>query len=77
MPIYEYTCNSCDTKFELRRPFNQSDAPATCPKCNQSAERVLSKFACFSMSDGGSATPVGGSSCSSCGGSSCSTCGAG
>lgn len=75
MPIYEYLCHTCDSKFEMMRPFSLSEASATCPTCKKSAERVLSTFACFSVSDGGSATPVGGSSCGCCSSSSCSTCG--
>ena len=78
MPIYEYSCHSCETKFELMRPFSQSTSPATCPTCKKTAERILSTFACFTVSEGGSATPVGGtSSCATCGGSHCSTCNAG
>jgi putative FmdB family regulatory protein len=75
MPIYEYVCRKCDSKFELMRPFSLSDAPASCPTCKKTAEKLLSTFACFSVSDGGSATPVGGSSCASCASGSCSTCG--
>jgi putative FmdB family regulatory protein len=78
MPIYEYECRKCDSKFELMRPFSLSSAPASCPTCKKSAHRVPSTFACFTVSDGGSATPVGGgSSCASCASGSCSTCGAG
>jgi len=60
MPIYEYSCHSCETKFELMRPFSQSTSPATCPTCKKSSERIMSTFACFTVSAGGSATPVGG-----------------
>jgi putative FmdB family regulatory protein len=78
MPIYEYSCKTCDNKFEMMRPFSQSTSPASCPTCKKTAKRVMSTFACFSVNDGGSATPVGGtSSCATCGGASCSTCGAG
>ena len=77
MPIYEYTCHSCDTKFELMRPFSQSTSAATCPACKGQADRILSTFACFTTSDGGSASPLAGTSscsCGSCSGGSCSTC---
>ncbi len=78
MPIYEYSCQACDSKFELMRPFSQSTSPASCPTCKKTARRLMSSFACFTVNDGGSATPVAGtSSCASCGGSNCSTCGAG
>ena len=80
MPIYEYSCRSCDTKFELMRPFSQSASPAACPTCKNSAERILSTFACFTVNEGGSASPVAGTSscsCGTCGGGSCATCSAG
>ena len=80
MPIYEYNCHSCENKFELMRPFSQSKSAATCPNCKNSAERVLSTFACFTVNDGGSASPVAGTSscsCGSCSGGSCGTCHAG
>ena len=76
MPIYEYVCRDCGNKFELLRPFSQVNKPAACPKCHKTAKKKLSTFASFSMSEGGSPTPIaGGSSCSTCGSSSCSTCG--
>ncbi len=75
MPIYEYLCPSCELKFELLRPLSQAGEAASCPCCHKSAERILSKFACFSTSDSGLTSPVGGSSCSSCGATSCDTCG--
>ncbi|MBI4295841.1 MAG: zinc ribbon domain-containing protein [Chloroflexi bacterium] len=74
MPIYEYVCSDCGLKFELMRQLSQSSDGATCPHCQHLASRVLSSFACFSATDGGSATPVGGSGCSGCSASSCGTC---
>lgn len=38
MPIYEYACPACG-RFELRRPFDQAGAPATCPTCGAGASR--------------------------------------
>ncbi len=76
MPIYEYSCHKCDYEFELMRPISQSSAAATCPKCKHDADRKLSTFASFSVSSGGSVTPVAGtgSTCATCGGTHCSTC---
>ncbi|MBI4496706.1 MAG: zinc ribbon domain-containing protein [Chloroflexi bacterium] len=45
MPIYEYTCPTCDVRFEVLRAMSQSDAPATCPAGHEGAQRVLSSFA--------------------------------
>ena len=74
MPLYEYLCQRCETKFELLRPMSRSDEPATCPSGHEGAERVLSMFSSFSKGADGFSTPVGGSPCSSCSSGSCSTC---
>ncbi len=74
MPIYEYVCPACEDKFELIRPLSQSTEAATCPKCEKSAERILSSFACFSTDERGLSSMIGGNSCSSCGAASCDTC---
>ncbi len=74
MPIYEYTCTDCNLKFELIRPLSQATEAATCPKCEGSAERVLSTFACFSADESGIPSAVGGSPCASCSSDSCDTC---
>jgi putative FmdB family regulatory protein len=75
MPIYEYYCSDCKFKFELLRPLSKATAPADCPRCQQTAERILSTFACFSTNESGFSAPVGGGSCASCGATDCSTCG--
>ena len=77
MPIYEYVCSDCGSKFELLRPLSQSNEGASCPRCHNSAQRKLSAFASFSKNEVGESTPLAGtgSSCASCNASSCSTCG--
>ncbi|MFC2034755.1 zinc ribbon domain-containing protein [Chloroflexota bacterium] len=74
MPIYEYVCTDCESRFELLRPLSQSSDAASCPRCQQSAQRILSSFASFSTNDSGLTAPIGGNACSSCGSSSCGTC---
>jgi len=74
MPIYEYVCSDCNLKFELLRPLSQAAEAASCPHCQQSAERVLSTFACFSTDESGLTSPVGGNSCASCSLPNCDTC---
>ena len=74
MPIYEYVCSDCDVKFELLRPLSQSGEAGSCPHCQQSAERVLSNFACFTTDDSGLSSMIGGNPCASCGADSCDTC---
>lgn len=75
MPIYEYICPSCEYRFEILRPLSKATEAASCPRCQNDAERKLSTFACFSTNDMGLSAPVGGSACSSCSTGSCSTCG--
>jgi len=74
MPIYEYVCYDCDSKFEKLRPVSQSNEGAPCPQCLKEAERVLSTFACFSTNESGIPASVGGNSCTSCASGSCATC---
>ncbi|MBM4445075.1 MAG: zinc ribbon domain-containing protein [Chloroflexi bacterium] len=75
MPVYEYWCHDCKTKFEMLRPLSQSGDGAACPRCSRLAQRAMSRFASFSKSEGGVTTPVGGSSCGGCSATSCSSCG--
>ena len=40
MPLYEYRCNDCLARFELRGSF--SDGPESlCPKCKGKAQRII------------------------------------
>ena len=41
MPIYEYQCNHCVCRFDLKRGFDD-DSPAICPQCGSEAGRVFS-----------------------------------
>ena len=51
MPLYEYQCNACSNKFELRQKF--SDPPAKeCPKCGGEVAKLISSTA-FSLKGGG------------------------
>jgi len=44
MPIYEYSCKSCQERFDSIRPMSQRDEPATCPGCGGLGERQVSAF---------------------------------
>jgi putative FmdB family regulatory protein len=75
MPLYEYYCSQCETRFELLRPMSRSDRSATCPNGHEGAQRVVSVFSAVSKGAGGeTASIAGGSSCDTCSSSSCSTC---
>ncbi len=41
MPIYEYKCQACNIKFEVRRGFSESSG-ASCPQCQCPAQRIFS-----------------------------------
>ncbi|MBM3189946.1 MAG: zinc ribbon domain-containing protein [Chloroflexi bacterium] len=76
MPIYEYRCAGCETKFDLLRSFSQADAPARCPVCGgDDTKRAISLFASFSKGSDGSTRPVGGSECAGCASGHCGSCG--
>jgi putative FmdB family regulatory protein len=55
MPLYEYECQKCGKRFELRRAIEESDAQIECPGCGaKHPTRLFSSFA---------AGPSGDSSC--------------
>ncbi|MBI4201050.1 MAG: zinc ribbon domain-containing protein [Chloroflexi bacterium] len=70
MPIYEYVCPNCESKFEALRPMSDG-REARCPDCGTESPRVLSVFAAFSKSSEGQAVPVAGGGCACAAGGSC------
>jgi putative FmdB family regulatory protein len=53
MPVYEYFCAKCSTKFEALRGMKDADAPIPCENCeSKRTSRVLSVF--FAASGGAS-----------------------
>ncbi|GAG39881.1 unnamed protein product [marine sediment metagenome] len=51
MPIYEYECEECGGRFELRRGITDSDSDISCPKCGtENPRRVFSVFTMGSSS---------------------------
>jgi putative FmdB family regulatory protein len=73
MPLYEYICLDCHTKFDALRSMNDADAQIACQDCQgENTSRVLSVF--FAHSDGRTitqSTPA----CNTCSTHACSTCG--
>jgi putative FmdB family regulatory protein len=68
MPIYEYTCRACETKFEQLVRTMSGDNQFKCPSCgsNQTA-RALSVFAVGA--EGSKSSPANGDlpMCGRCG----------
>ena len=56
MPIYEYKCDSCGSKFEKRRNIDDRDADIKCTECG--AEKAQRLFSAFSSGSGGSVSEV-------------------
>ena len=40
MPIYEYECNLCSHKFEIKQGFDDEPV-AECPRCQGQVQRIL------------------------------------
>ena len=71
MPLYEYVCNDCTTRFELLRPVSRMDDQADCPRGHFAARRVLSAFATITRDEYASPEPApGGGGC----GGGCTNC---
>jgi putative FmdB family regulatory protein len=67
VPIYEYTCKSCDTKFEKLIRSMSTDQTIQCPQCGSTkTARALSVFAVGAEQQKGSSAPPG--TCGRCGG---------
>ena len=76
MPVYEYFCSDCHTKFDTLRSMSRADEAIACETCGSPhTARVLSMFA-FKGGDGAAVMRTsGGGGCASCSSGSCATCG--
>ena len=63
MPIYEYKCRKCDTKFELLQKIGATNDGVKCPQCG--ATKPIKQFSVFISS---------GTSNSECASGVCPTC---
>ena len=69
MPIYEYTCKSCQKTFDHLARTMSSDSAVKCPECGSpKTERALSVFAVGGPAEQKSAAPSAGPGCGRCGG---------
>jgi len=62
MPVYEYVCDRCGSRFSLLQPMSAAREGHPCPECGATqTRRVVSSFAAQGGSDGGGACgPSGG-----------------
>jgi putative FmdB family regulatory protein len=75
MPIYEYACDDCGTRFEklLRRTTEASEV--RCPSCGQ--DHLTTQYSTFAAHNSGSKTAAAPSACEAmpsggcCGGGMC------
>lgn len=71
MPIYEFTCPECKSKFEELCKAGTEGIP--CPKCGSlKTKRLFSPFG-FAVA-GGTDTSGSGAGCGGCSGGNCSAC---
>lgn len=61
MPIYEYECTSCRSRFERRQRFDEEPI-AVCPKCTGKARRLIHSVPVIFKGSGFYCTDHGGSS---------------
>lgn len=74
MPVYEYVCRDCNTRFEQLRPVGRMDDAATCPRGHATGERVLSMFAAITKDAAGNVSAADGGGCGGCSGGDCGGC---
>jgi putative FmdB family regulatory protein len=72
MPLYEYLCEECETRFERLLPLSAIDDPASCPQGHTAGRRLISIFSALSKDSGGEPNLIGGG-CGGCGGG-CTNC---
>ncbi len=41
LPIYEYECTCCSSRFEKKQSFSDDD-PVSCPRCGSKTQRIFS-----------------------------------
>ncbi|MFC1872340.1 FmdB family zinc ribbon protein [Chloroflexota bacterium] len=45
MPIYEYKCEKCARRFELKRRFDEEEGSICCPHCQGKVRQLISPSA--------------------------------
>ena len=67
LPIYEYECSSCHSRFERKQRFDEEPV-CTCPQCSGKSRRLIHSVPVVFKGSGFYCTDYGkGSSCNSTG----------
>lgn len=67
MPVFEYRCSECNTKFDVLHKSQNSQEEVVCPKCkSKDNKKLLSTFSA-SISQGSHDHSFGGCESGSCG----------
>jgi putative FmdB family regulatory protein len=60
MPIFEYKCKQCNTKFEILHKSSLNQEEVSCPKCNSKEnKKLLSSFSATGFSSSSSSCESG------------------
>jgi len=62
VPLYEYRCSSCGSRFEVLRRMGQGSEGLVCPHCGH--ERVEKEFSTFAGATAGASGGSSGGGCS-------------
>lgn len=63
MPIYEYRCEKCGSRFDMLQRVGEDGKHLRCPKCGH--EKVDKQFSAFATAGGSQSTGSASSSCGS------------
>jgi putative FmdB family regulatory protein len=75
MPVYEFKCAECESRFERLCQMGETGKNLSCPKCGKPEPyRVMSSFRTAGKNGGDSDSFAGGGdSCAGCSSGSCAT----
>lgn len=60
MPIFEYKCKQCNTKFEVLHKSSLNQEEVSCPKCkSKESKKLLSSFSASGFSSSSSSCESG------------------
>ena len=73
MPIYEYSCLSCECRFEALVSLSSETVDTFCPKCGSETKREVSLFALISrgLDMATESRSLSGTGCGGCGPGGC------